>query len=569
MGRRWRILLLLLVLGAGLAWWFSGRGPEVAPGSVLVLELSGEYVDAPTPPLLARILGQEERSLLSLLSQLSMAERDERLQAVLLHVRDLEMGWGKVQEIRDALVRLREAGRHTVAFLELEGYGNAEYFLASAAEKVVMPPAARNPLLGLAGEYYFLGGLFEKLGIEIEYERVGRYKSAVETFAAEKMSPANRDMTGSILDAIDDHFVAGIARSRGLDAEAVRAAIDEGVTAPERMLELGLIDEIAYRDELFAGEDEAPEVEGPVYAGVDPATLGFEPQATFALVYASGPVVVGEGKRGRGGQRIIASETVAHAIEEAAGSGRFQAILLRIDSPGGSPLASDRIWRAVRKAQQEGVPVVASYSDVAASGGYYLSAGADRIVSHATTLTGSIGVFVIRPNLGGLFDKLAVGVETMTRGARAELLLASKPLSEAARQVLRRDVQSVYDQFVSRVAEGRGMEPLQVDALGRGRVWTGGQALERGLVDALGGLREAAREAKLLVDLTEDDDVAIQVHPPPQPMLKQLAEGLGSTAVRALPSLPWPEPLVEAAATLSTLPHGVPLLLPPGLVIVH
>ncbi|MDX1648540.1 MAG: signal peptide peptidase SppA [Myxococcota bacterium] len=569
MSRRTRILLLLLILVIGVGWWLARRGPDVADGSVLVLELSGEYVDAPVSPLLGRLLGTPERSLLALLSQLSKAERDERLHAVVLHVRDLELGWGKAEEIRQAVGRLREAGRPTVAFLEVEGFGNAEYYVASAAERVVMAPAARNPMLGLAGEYLFLGGLWDKLGVELEYERVGRYKSAVETFAEEKMSDDNRAMMASILDSIDAHFVNGIAEGRGLEPDTVRGAIDEGVTRPERLREIGLVDEVAYLDEVLEGQGDRPRVKGEVYAAVDPASVGFEPRATFALVYAVGPVVVGEGDRGQGGRRVIASERVAKAIEDAAGSGSFQAILLRVDSPGGSPLASDRIWHAVRTARAKGVPVVASYSDVAASGGYYLSAGADRIVSHPSTLTGSIGVFVIRPNLSGLLDKLAIGVETMTRGDRADLLLSSQPLSPGAREVLRRDVRSVYRQFLERVAEGRAMSREEVDAVGGGRVWTGSQAHERGLVDGLGGLREAAREAKQLVDLDPDADVGLQVYPPPKPLAQQLAEALGGAAVRAVPSLPLPEPLAEAVEMLRTLPAGAPLLIPPGLVVVR
>lgn len=569
MSTRWRVLLVLLVLALGLGWWLSRRGPDVAPGSVLLLEVSGEYVDAPVNPLLGRLFGTPERSLLALLSQLSKAERDARLDAVVVHLRDLQVGWGKAQEIRDALARVREAGRRTVVFLELEGFGNAEYYVASAAERIVMAPAARNPLLGLAGEYLFLGGLFAKVGVEVEYERVGRYKSAVESYAEEKMSPDNRAMMASILDSIDAHFVEGIAEGRGLEPAAVRAAIDEGVATPERLRELGLVDEIAYLDEVLEGEGDRPRVEGSTYAAVDAASVGFEPQATFALVQGVGPVVVGEGEIGQRGQRVIASETVATAIEDAAESGSFRAILLRVDSPGGSPLASDRIWHAVRKAREAGVPVVASYSDVAASGGYYLSVGADRIVSHPSTLTGSIGVFVIRPNLDGLFAQLDIGVETMTRGRSADLLLSSEPLSEAARDVLRRNVESVYDQFVQRVSTGRDMPAPAVEEVAQGRVWTGSQAAERGLVDALGGIREAAREAKALAGLEPDDDVALQTYPPPKPLAQQIAEALGGVAARAVPGLPLPEPLAEVVGTLRALPTGTPLLLPPALVVVH
>ena len=266
---------------------------------------------------------------------------------------------------------------------------------------------------------------------------------------------------------------------------------------------------------------------------------------------------------------MLASTTVARAIDEASQDEDIEAILFRIDSPGGSALASDIVWRATQRARERGVPVVASLSDVAASGGYYVAAGADKIVAQRGTLTGSIGVFVLRPIVGGLFDKLGIGVEALTRGAHADLLLSTEPLSPGARSRMREEVRAVYDLFVSRVAAGRDMEPAAVDAVGRGRVFTGEQAYEAGLVDALGGFRDAVREAKLAAGLAEDADVTLVPYPPPQPLAEQLMETLGVRVAALAPRLPHPAPVAAMLDTLTILPTGTPLLLPPFFPEIH
>src|SRR4029453_16142122 len=228
-----RVLLVLLVLAA-IGWGFLPKGPAIAQGSVLVLNLEASYKETADPPLLARLASQPPRPLVSLLSELAVAERDTRLSAVVLRVRGLGIGWGKGQEIRSAMERLNEHGRRTIAYLELDSFGgNLEYYVASAAQELFVAEATRAPLIGLAGEFLFFGGLFEKLGIGLEVERVGAYKSAAETFAGRQMSDANREMETALIDSLDEQFVSGIARSRTLTAEAVRAAIDAAPSDPE------------------------------------------------------------------------------------------------------------------------------------------------------------------------------------------------------------------------------------------------------------------------------------------------------------------------------------------------
>ena len=565
---RWILLLSAVLLGV-LIYLGSG-GPDVEEGSYLVVDVGGQYVEAPSTSMFDRLLGERSTPMAALLSELTKAERDDRLAGVIFRVSGMDVGWGKAQDIRDAIVRLREAGRRTVVHLEFEKYGaNREYYVASAAHAVYMSPAARNPFAGLAAEYLFFGGLLEKLGVDVEYERIGRYKTAVESYAESGMSAANREMSEALLDSVLSQFVAHIAEGRGLSAERVHEIIDLAPVTPSEMLEHGLIDGVLYYDELLASEGDPKTLRAREYAAVDGRSVGFDPEATFALIYGTGTVVTGEGTITPRGSRVLASTTVARAIDEASQDEDIEAILFRIDSPGGSALASDIVWRATQRARERGVPVVASLSDVAASGGYYVAAGADKIVAQRGTLTGSIGVFVLRPIVGGLFDKLGIGVEALTRGAHADLLLSTEPLSPGARSRMREEVRGVYDLFVSRVAAGRDMEPAAVDAVGRGRVFTGEQAYEAGLGDALGGFRDAVREAKLAAGLAEDADVTLVPYPPPQPLAEQLMETLGVRVAALAPRLPLPAPVAAMLDTLTILPTGTPLLLPPFFPEIH
>ncbi len=564
--RRLRLLLLVLVAMAILfALLRAGAGLQIEPGSLLVVDLEGAYVEAVEPPILNRLLGRPSKTFAGLLSELRKAERDERLSAVVLRIRPLELGWGKAGEIRDAIAGLRAAGRRTLAYLEVERFGaNLEYFVATAADEIHLAPATHMPLVGLAAEYLFLGGLWDQLGVEFEVEQVGAYKSAAEFYTARSMSDANREMANSLLDSLHQQFVAAIAEGRRLSEAQVNQAIDRAPMTGAEMLALGLADHIHFFDELVAAQGDPPVVSDEDYARVDPASVGFDPVASFALVYGSGAVVSGRGSQSPQGGAVLASETVSRALADAAGDPRVSAIIFRIDSPGGSPLASDVVWRATQLARERGKPLVASFSDVAASGGYYVACGADAIVAPPGALTGSIGVFLIRPVFAGLLEKLGIGVESLTRGEHADLLIASRPLSPDTRARLRTEVESIYDLFVERVAAGRGLAPERVREVGRGRVWTGEQAVARGLVDELGGLRAAVARARSAVGLAADADVELIPFPQPRSVFQQLTDvlepGLGALAAGAVPL---PRLLRRLEEWVAAVPAGSPALIPP------
>ena len=562
--RKTRVLIVVAAIGLVLLWLLGrSEGPVIEDGSILVLPIEGRYVESQDPSLLAQILTDTGMSFAALLSEMKKAERDDRLSRVVLRIRTLAIGWGQAQELRDAIRRLREAGRRPIAYLEVAGFGaNIEYYVASAADEVQIAPAGFGGVVGLAGEYFFLGQMWKKFGIEFDVARAGRYKSAVETLTGDEMSDAYREVANSLLDSINHQFISGIAESRGLTPATVRAVIDRAPMTPQEMLRHDLVDEIAFFDELLASFD-GPTVEASDYAQIDPASLGFDPVAQFALVYGSGSVVVGEGRASSRGNPVMASDTVADALEAAADDPEIDAIIFRIDSPGGSVLAADIIWRALEVAKQSEKPLIASFSNVAASGGYYVAAGADAILAPPGSVTGSIGVFALRPVLKGLLDKLDINVEYMTRGAHADLLVASQPLSPETAAILDREIEAIYRLFIERVAAGRKIDLQKVDAIAQGRVWTGEQALERGLIDELGGLSEAVLRAKLALDLDADADVALMPYPEADTLVQQLTDTLRRISLEVVQDSPLQNLAERVQVWFDAAPVGAPALVPP------
>lgn len=562
--RKTRVAIVVAVFGLVLLWLLvRSEGPSIAEGSILVLPIEGRYVESRDPSLLARILTDADMSFAALLSEMKKAERDDRLSTVVLRIRNLSIGWGQAQELRGAIQRLRDAGRRPIAYLEVAGFGaNIEYYVASAADEVQIAPAGFGGVVGLAGEYLFLGQMWKKFGIEFDVARAGRYKSAVETLTGDEMSDAYREAANSLLDSINQQFISGIAKSRGLTPATVRAVIDRAPMTPPEMLNHHLVDRIAFFDELLASFD-GPTVEASEYAQIDPASLGFDPVAQFALVYGSGNVVVGKGRSSSRGNPVMASDTVADALEAAADDPDIDAIIFRIDSPGGSVLAADIIWRALEVAKQSEKPLIASFSNVAASGGYYVAAGADAILAPPGSVTGSIGVFALRPVLKGLLEKLDINVETMTRGAHADLLVTSEPLSVETAELIDREVEAIYRLFIERVAAGRKLDLQVVDGIAQGRVWSGEQALARGLIDELGGLSEAVLRAKLALGLDADADVALIPYPDVDSLTEQLIDTLRQISLEVVLDSPLNSLAERAQTWFDAVPAGAPVLVPP------
>ena len=412
---------------------------------------------------------------------------------------------------------------------------NMEYYVASAAGRLHLAPASSAPLTGLGAQFMFLGGMWDKLDIEVHVEKIREYKTMGDVIAFDEMTPEHREMATSLLDGIDGEFVGAIASARGLDEPRVRELIALGLVTPQQYDDAGLSDGVKYlrtvHDSL--GGDQTPLVELEDYADVDVTELGLNVGRKVGVLYASGSIMTGESGTGLTG-RHVGADTMAEAFAEIAAADDIEALVVRVDSPGGSALASDLIWRSRRTVQEE-MPVVVSMSDVAASGGYYIAVGADRIVAQPTTLTGSIGVVVLRPVIREFLAGAGINVEHLSRGKFAHLTDLTVPLDEAARAKLAEQAEHIYAEFVDRVASGRKMTVERVDEVGRGRVWTGAQALEQGLVDELGGFWDAIDAAKKLAGIDVDEEVELVFFPRPKPLFERVSENLGLSAAASLP----------------------------------
>jgi protease-4 len=437
-----------------------------------------------------------------LLLRLDAIAADGAVPALAVKIDGLGLGAGRIEELRAALARVR-ARKPVLAYLT--GGGTREYWLATAATAIAMPPGAALQVNGIATSHLYLRDALARLGIAFEVIAAGPYKSAPEPLVRTAPSPEARESTDAVLDDVFGRLVGDVAAARGLAPERVRALVDEGLFGAEEARAAGLVDQVIWPDEAeavlarLAGR--RVRLAGPYRPEPARAAQRWGLPPIVEVVRIDGAIVGGRTRRGLG--ELVGAETVVAQLRRAAADGQVKAIVLRIESPGGDGLASDLIWRAVVRARQR-KPVVASMGDLAASGGYLAAAGADAIVAEPSTLTGSIGVFVLKPDLSALLAKLGVSREAWARGGTAQLASAAKPWSERERRAVERQVESFYRTFVDRVAEGRRLPRERVEAAAGGRVWTGRQAAERGLVDALGTLQDAialaAQRARLRPD---------------------------------------------------------------------
>ncbi len=543
---RWIALTLIVLIGMAVIRSRDAE-PVIEPGSYLVVPIEGSYTEAQPKDPVTRLF-DERNVLVDLLETLRKALHDDRISGVVARIGPLDSGWAQAREIRDARASVRASGKKVIAFLSSDVItGNREYYLGSIADELIVPPAASSMLNGLSAQYFFLGAFWEKLHVAMEVEQIREFKTFGDMLTRRSMSPAHREMANSILDNINDEFLATIADARGLSVEETQEIVNSCPSSAEDFLEAGLADRVLFFDQIESHIDETGQVdlvEASTYAAVSAQSLGLGGGPRVAVIHAAGTIVPGEGGRGATGNSVGSAPLVA-ALEEAAEDDSIRAIVMRIDSPGGSASASDVVWRAIRKAGEK-KPVIASLGDVAASGGYYMAAGSDHIVAEPATLTGSIGVVLFKPNLAGLLGWMGIGTDGLSRGRYARIMDTSKGLDRAESALLRTQMNGVYKRFLDRVAVGRGMTTEEVDAIGGGRVWTGLQALERGLVDALGGLEQAVRAAAVEARVERPESVELVYLPEPQGLLEQLTN-LQSGAFAAEP----PQPLMDAIDALA------------------
>ncbi len=476
------------------------------------------------------------------ISRIDKVAKDGSVAGLILDIRATALSRGKLNELSAAVTRVRASGKKVVA--TLDSAMGAQYLLASACDEIVMPESGTVLITGVQLQFVYLKDLLAKLGMEADIIQVGDYKGAAETLSRSGMSePVRKNMT-ALADDLYDQMLTTIAQNRQLRVEEVTQAIDTGMFTTQQARESGLIDRVLYADAFrkhlatqyktdqlvyvmnYAKKKVDTDFSGPMgMIKLFQAILGTgshgkqDKKPKIALVYAVGPIMTGKSQSGALGGSSMGSTTMVEALQEAARDEQVKAIVLRVNSPGGSALASDLIWRTTQTIDK---PLVASMGDVAASGGYYISMGADRIVAEPGTITGSIGVVGGKVTIGGLQDKIGFATEVIQRGKNSGIFSGINKFSDSERKVIRHMMQDIYRQFTTKAAAGRKLPPAQLEALAGGQVYTGRVAKRHGLVDELGTLNDAIRIAKQLAGLEADAQIGLKVLPKPENPLEAL-----------------------------------------------
>jgi protease-4 len=562
--------VLVSLAGIVLTYVVVSRGPSVPASATLVLRPGGSLEEIVPDDVVGQVFGRDTNTVRGFVESLRKAKRDPRIKTVLLMPSSLQLPfWGKVQELRDAVLDFRKSGKTVVAFLEYGG--DREYYLASAADRVFLLPSSPLDLTGVASYEIFLRGTLDKLGALPDFLHIGDYKSAPNQLTEKGFTPAHREMTESLNRDMYEQLVRGIAQSRKKTEQEVRALFDQGPFVPEEALRAGLVDDLAYEDQLddrvpALGSDEADRIEGAAYQQISPASVGFTPRSRIAVLYAVGTITSGKSTYDPLNGSVLGSETMVEQIRSARDDDTIKAIVLRIDSPGGSTVASDVIWRELMVAREDNPsrPLIVSMSDLAASGGYYIAMPAHAIVAQPATLTGSIGIFAGKIVLGGTLDKIGATRETVISGANADIYSPFSPFSPRQRAKVQEFMQGFYDDFIEKAAEARKTTPEKIDAVAQGRVWTGQQARERGLVDALGGLDAAVAIAKERAKIPADEDVELVEFTGRRSLYEALSEQFGGASALSLFAGPAERRAIGALSAPARLfRRGEPLALMP------
>jgi protease-4 len=535
-------LILLFAIGR----IFATKQPTVAGNSVLVLALEGEIPEA-APVELPLPIGRAQASptVRDLWTSLHQAAKDQRVKAIILQPRGIAAGWAKLQEIRREVAVFKKSGKPVYAYLQSPG--SREYYLASVADKVYLSPDDRVDVKGFLLEEMYFKNTLDKVGVQIEVDHIGKFKDAGDSLTKTAMSPETREVLNQVLDQIYNDFCATVGQSRRKTADAVKALVDAGPFLANQAKAAGLVDELGYEDQIYADLKQKTGVKELGKVGIKTYFRAVPGRGDrIAVLVGEGDIVRGDPQEGFGKASMISSGGFARVVRQVRNDSSIKGVIVRVNSPGGDSVASDEILHEL-KLLSAAKPLAISMSDYAASGGYFISMTGDPVVSYPNTLTGSIGVLYIRPNLRGLLDKLGIQEDQISRGKMAGLDDTSAPLSDAGRQKLHESIEATYKSFVGKVAAARKKTYDQIDPLGQGRVWMGAQAKQNGLVDQLGGLDEAVDIVRKKAGLSATGETNLVMYPPRRSLLEILSnatpetweEAAAESKIRALmPGLP-------------------------------
>ncbi len=509
------IIFLIIFVAVAVAVVITAvSGPKIKSDSMLYVDIKNEIPEESTDNPFEKIFEGERNTLRDYLACIHRAASDDRINGIVLRVGGAAVGWAKIQELRDALISFKESNKPVIAFIEYASGG--DYYLATACDEIYLLPVGMLEVAGIMSEVPFLKGTLDKLGIKAEFEHVAEYKTASDILTRDSMSQYHKEMVNNILDSLFKQYVNDVSQARGISQSDLQAIIDKGILSPEEAHDAKLVDDLKYHDEVKDMLEEKfgakiHKVTIDKYKGSDAFKKGIGAEK-IALVYATGTIISGESGSDSMTGKMLGSDTMITVFEKIRKDKSIKGVVMRVNSPGGSGIASDVIWREVQLTR-ENIPVVISMSDVAASGGYYISMGADAIVAQPSTITGSIGVLAGKFNMIGFYDWIGMNWELTKRGRNADFFSSNRSFTKEQREMLQHEIYEFYKKFVQKVADGREKSWEEIDAIAKGRVWTGATARELGLVDELGGLKKAINVVKEKAGIPEEEEVRIITFP--------------------------------------------------------
>ncbi|MGH9689595.1 MAG: signal peptide peptidase SppA [Candidatus Acidiferrales bacterium] len=522
--KRRAIVIVVLIIFLLLFIWAVWKPQRLASNSVLVINAEGEIDEQKPASILGDLTGNSTPVLHDYLDAIDSARTDPRIVGIVVRIAPLDTGWGKLEEIRIHLLAFRTSRKPSICYLGYDGVGNPEYYLATACQQIWLVPSNPVDIRGMMAEALFFRGTLDKLKVIPQFYHIAEYKTAYNIFTEKKFTPAHREEVESVLRSIYNQYVTDSAQARRMDRAKFEAIVDSGPLLSSDAVQDGIADRLGYWDQVQGYFRARYHRWQPVplsrYRGYLPDAGGSE---KIAIVHATGLIVSGDSQTTPGGGFVMGGDSVASDIRDARNDSSVRAIVLRIDSGGGSVVGSEVIRREVELAHGR-KPVVVSMSDVAASGGYWIATPADKIVADPNTITGSIGVLTGKLNLSGLYNLLGMSTDYVATSDNATLFSAQQNFTPAQEAYIKKSLDDTYTQFTEGVAKGRGMSVEAVDKIAKGREWSGSQAKELGLVDELGGIDRAIEVAKELAHIPASESVRIVRYPQEKNFIQELFE---------------------------------------------
>jgi protease IV len=524
-GKRRAIVIAVLLVGLILLMWAASKptAMRIPTNGVLVINASGEIEEQRAPDIFSALNGTTPVVLHDYLDAMDTAATDSHITGLVMRIGPLETGWAKLEELRTHLLNFRKSGKPSVCYLGYDGIQNPEYYLASACKEIWLVPTAPVNIRGMMAEAVFLRGTLDKLKIVPEFYHIAEFKTAGNTFTEKKFTPAHREEVEGLLHSIYNQYLDDASAGRGMERGQFEALVNRGPFASSDAVTNKVVDRLGYWDQV---QDYFKKRDGkwsPISLGVYRAQVKNDGATRIAVIHASGLIVSGDSGTTPGGGSVMGGDSVASDIRKARKDSGIKAIVLRVDSGGGSVVGSEVIRREVELANAV-KPVVVSMSDVAASGGYWIAAPARKIVADRNTITGSIGVLIGKMNISGLYSLLGLSTDSVATSDNASLFSAQQNFTPAQREYIEKSLNETYADFTKGVAAGRKMTVEAVDKVGKGRVWSGAQAKELGLVDELGGLDRAVEIAKQLANIPAGDSVRLVRYPEEKSFFQQLVQ---------------------------------------------